>query len=357
MPNEPAPRHGRARMYPGLRDRGRSLDRRARHRAPGRIAQYTFVLLTLSSMVATVIGGVRSVPSHRWPFVVILGGFFLFVAGGAARQEHEHDRQPDLVAVHRAGCAHVPGLRVARTRVARLRVARRGGFDFDSLLDALLVALAALAFVWSYLIAPPAAPARAAEGAPGVGLLSRDVGVHGGDRDADRLRRRKGRPLAQRLLLVALSMMVIGDVIYMFVDSRIATLPGGLLDLPYALAFLAFGIGVLHPSMRELVRAGGELGAAPTKARLALVSIALGLPVVVILSKLPKNTGDRVALVIISLVLTSAAILRVFRSLRAHARSEERLTEQATHDALTRLPNRFLVFERVTRMLGAAARE
>ena len=91
---------------------------------------------------------------------------------------------------------------------------------------------------------------------------------------------------------------------------------------------------------------------APTKARLALVSIALGLPVVVILSKLPTNTSDRVALVVISLVLTSAAILRVFRSLRAHARSEERLTEQATHDALTRLPNRFLVFERLTRMLA-----
>jgi diguanylate cyclase (GGDEF)-like protein len=91
---------------------------------------------------------------------------------------------------------------------------------------------------------------------------------------------------------------------------------------------------------------------APTKARLALVSVALGLPVVVILSKLPTNTSDRVALVVISLLLTSAAILRVFRSLRAHARSEERLTEQATHDALTRLPNRFLVFERLTRMLA-----
>jgi diguanylate cyclase len=293
----------------------------------GGFAQYTFVLLTLSSMVATVVGVRMFRPSHRWPFVAILGGFFLFVAGGAAREAMNTIGNLTASRSIVPDALTLPGYVLLAFGLLGFAYARRGGFDFDSLLDAMLVALAALAFVWSYLIAPALqhehAPLKVrlvlvcypAMSVFMVAIVMQIVSAGG-----------KGRPLAQRLLLVALSMMVIGDVIYMFVDSRIATLPGGLLDLPYALAFLAFGTGVLHASMRELCEPVASSERAPTKARLALV--------------------------IISLVLTSAAILRVFRSLRAHARSEERLTEQATHDALTHLPNRFLVFERVTRMLS-----
>src|ERR1700712_5151274 len=52
----------------------------------GSLSQYTFVLLIIASMVATVIGARAFRPSHRWPFVVILVGFFMFVLGGAARE-------------------------------------------------------------------------------------------------------------------------------------------------------------------------------------------------------------------------------------------------------------------------------
>src|SRR5262249_50200785 len=124
----------------------------------------------------------------------------------------------------------------------------------------------------------------------------------------------KGRPLAQRLLLFALAMMGVGDAIYMFDDSHISTLPGRPLHLPYGLAFLAFGICVLPPSMRDLCEPVASSERAPTKGRLVLVSIALGLPLIVILSRLPSETSDRVALVSISIALTAAAILRVFRS-------------------------------------------
>jgi len=50
--------------------------------------------------------------------------------------------------------------------------------------------------------------------------------------------------------------------------------------------------------------------------------------------------SDRVALGIIVMALTLAAAWRMFRALRAYARSEETLTHAATHDALTGLPNR-----------------
>ena len=44
--------------------------------------------------------------------------------------------------------------------------------------------------------------------------------------------------------------LLVGDVVYMLVDSRLIASPGDLLDVPYALAFVLFIGAVLHPSMR-----------------------------------------------------------------------------------------------------------
>ena len=64
---------------------------------------------------------------------------------------------------------------------------------------------------------------------------------------------------------------------------------------------------------------------------------------------------DRVAMTTIVLSLTGAAITRLFRAVRAHARSEQRLIHQATHDMLTGLPNRAYVEEYLGQRLIAVA--
>jgi diguanylate cyclase (GGDEF)-like protein len=64
------------------------------------------------------------------------------------------------------------------------------------------------------------------------------------------------------------------------------------------------------------------------------------LPGLITVFRVEALGGDRVALGIIIVLLTLAATWRMFRALRAYARSEERLTHAATHDALTGLPNR-----------------
>ena len=53
----------------------------------------------------------------------------------------------------------------------------------------------------------------------------------------------------------------------------------------------------------------------------------------------------------IVLALTTTATWRVWRALRAHARSEAVLAHQATHDPLTQLPNRFAAEEHLARAL------
>ena len=120
----------------------------------GSASQYTFVLLVLSSIAATVAGARAFDPSHRWPFVVIMFGFVMFVAGGAAGESlhtlgdlsASRSITPDILTL--------PGYLLLGLGLLGSAHPRRGGFDFDSMLDAVLVALAALAFVWSYLITP-----------------------------------------------------------------------------------------------------------------------------------------------------------------------------------------------------------
>jgi diguanylate cyclase (GGDEF)-like protein len=55
------------------------------------------------------------------------------------------------------------------------------------------------------------------------------------------------------------------------------------------------------------------------------------------------------------LLLSTAAVWRIFRALRAHARSEERLVHQATHDALTTLPNRAYLTDQLEQALSRRA--
>src|SRR5205814_2656640 len=67
--------------------------------------------------------------------------------------------------------------------------------------------------------------------------------------------------------------------------------------------------------------------------------------------------SDRFVLAGLVLALTTTATWRVARALRAHARSEADLAYQATHDPLTKLPNRLAAEDHLTRVLldGASA--
>src|ERR1700690_3993300 len=87
MPKERAPGHGRAHRYAWAYAVAAGAWTVAHVLGLlGALSQYTFVLLTLAAMVATVIGVRKFRPEHRWPFVAVIVGLALFVAGGAARQ-------------------------------------------------------------------------------------------------------------------------------------------------------------------------------------------------------------------------------------------------------------------------------
>jgi diguanylate cyclase len=318
------------------------------------VSDEAFLILGAGAVGATVVGLRRNRPAARWPWVVIAAALVVFIVGGGVRDafgtlgDLSPDRSslPDLITLSGYVIIGIGVLGLAHVR-------RRGVRDVDGTLDGVIAALAAMALAWIFLINPTLfhdhAPLRVRVllscypplSVFIVAMIARLAFNTG-----------KRRPLSYVLLLGAGSAMLVGDVVYMLVETHVWTLPGHVFDLPYALAFVLFIGAVLHPSMRELTEPLSADDLAPTKGRLAFVAVALGFPALITVFRVDAAASDRVALGIIVMALTLAAAWRMFRALRAYARSEETLTHAATHDALTGLPNRAYAQEHLNSVLA-----
>lgn len=319
----------------------------------GPLSNAAFLILGAGAVVAMLVGIRRNQPSARWPWLTIAAALLVFLVGGGAREafgslgDLSSDRSPvpDLITLSGYVIVGIGVLGLAHVR-------RRGARDVDGMLDGVIAALAAMTLAWIFLINP----ALSHEHAPLrvrlllacypplsvfiVAMIAR-LAFNSGRR----------RPLSYGLLLGAGTTMLVGDVVYMLVETHVLTMPQYVFDVPYAIALVLFIGAVLHPSMRELTDPLPPDELAPTKGRLAFVAVALGLPALITVTRVDAEATDRIALGIIIMALTLAAAWRMFRALRAYARSEERLTHAATHDALTGLPNRAYAQEQLNSLL------
>jgi diguanylate cyclase (GGDEF)-like protein len=321
--------------------------------ALGPYSDITYPILGTGAIVCAVVGVRRNRPALSWPWWVIGASLALLVVGGSVRESmgvvgnltSSRSPIPDLITI--------PGYLILGVGlVGIVHARRRGRSEVDVLLDGLVAALAALALAWIFLVNPalyhdhaPLTVRLALTCYPPLSIfflaLAAGLAFSGGT----------SRPFSYDLLLGSMVFMVLGDVVFMLLEIGVVDSGSHLTDAPYALAFVAFMGAVLHPSMRELTEPVATEATGPRNARLALVAIALAIPGLITVTRSDAPAGDRIALGMIVMSLTAAAIWRMFRALRGHAISEAELAHQATHDTLTDLPNRRAVHEHLASML------
>jgi diguanylate cyclase (GGDEF)-like protein len=257
---------------------------------------------------------------------------------------------PDLVTL--------PGyLLLAVGFMGLVRARRRGrGSDLDALLDAGVAGLAALTLAWAFLISRWLSLDTSSTWVRLVVACYPPLSVFMVAIVASLAFSASERPVvAFRLVLLGMASMLVGDVIYMFVELDRLPNNHGLVDLPYGLAYLFWTVAVMHPSMRLVSEPPRIEESPPRRARLVLVGLALCIPALVSLTRTEAGGAERVVLGVIVLALTAAVSLRVSRALTQHARSEARLIHQAQHDTLTGLPNRTFVQRHLTQALARGA--
>ena len=291
---------------------------------------------------------VRSGPGVKWPWWLLVVAVSLWGVAAVVREatgatgdlSSSRSLLPDLFAV--------PGYLALVAAVVGLLHARRLVRDPGLALDAAMLALGAATLSWAFLVLPllerDAAPVAKLSISIYLPISACLVAL------AARLAFAPGiRSVAYRLVLGAMVAMFVGDLTYLLVETHVAEPPANLRELPY-LVGVALGAGALtHPSFRRLVSPAPRRVGGTGTLRIALLATALLVPVVVLLPG--GSLSHRLVSGGLGVTLTTVAIVRLLLALRDQAGSEARLAHQATHDALTGLPNRTLVLEHIDGLL------
>jgi diguanylate cyclase (GGDEF)-like protein len=317
-------------------------------------SEYVLVVLGVVGLIAAIAGVLVWKPRPAWPWVSLIVALVLFLAGGAARVSlgtlgdlsPHRSLLPDALTLPGYLCVAAGLLGLARCRRPQ------GSSDLDATLDAVIAGLAALTLAWVYLIMPAVSEARVDWSIrlllacyPAICIFLVALGARiafSGEAE---------RPMALRMLFATLVATLAGETLYMLVDAHIASVPRRIVDLPFAVAYLALTVGYLHPSLRN-VGTTGPASTEPPRGRFVFVAVALCIPAVVALGRTGHSMADHMILASVVVACTATAAFRMFRALRQHARSEARLAHQASHDLLTGLANRLSVTELVDGLLA-----
>jgi diguanylate cyclase (GGDEF)-like protein len=148
------------------------------------------------------------------------------------------------------------------------------------------------------------------------------------------------------MLASGLGVMLAADMCYGLFDAGYAG--DAILHFAYAFYIAAYSLvsaAFLHPSIA--VRDEPTPVAAPQRlvTRLVVTTSALVVPVVVLALSGPADRTDRTIRAISAFVLAAAVTARVVESVRANARAQQRLLDQARIDDLTGLPSRTAVID------------
>ncbi len=162
----------------------------------------------------------------------------------------------------------------------------------------------------------------------------------------------RNRSVSAWLLGGAITLQVLADLVDDLIDA--GHLAGGFDRLAMSLGIAAavcLGGAFLHPSLSALGSTQPD-DEQSTLGRLVVTIGSLSFPVIVLGATSATGTADKIVRTLSAIALALLVTVRVIHTVRANSRSQAALLHGAQTDELTGLPNRNVLLQEITNLLG-----
>jgi diguanylate cyclase (GGDEF)-like protein/PAS domain S-box-containing protein len=272
-----------------------------------------------SAVVALLIGARMNKRSRRLPWYLFAVGQTLFVTGDALAYNYERIFGTPLPFPSIADAFYLAFYPLLVAGMLVLIRERNEARDSASLIDALIITVAAATFSWIYLMAPYAhdhtltLPTKLTS----IAYPLMDILVLGVVLRIAMGSRRPSR--AFWLLFSGTLMLLASDAIYGWKELHGGYTTGGVLDAGWAAFYMLLGATALHPSMRELSKPAPEPDGHLNRWRLALLTTAsFAAPVVMFVRSVLDEPLDIYVLAVAAIVMFALVIMRMAGIVRRH---------------------------------------
>jgi diguanylate cyclase (GGDEF)-like protein/PAS domain S-box-containing protein len=277
-------------------------------------------VIGFSSVLALLLGArLNTNERRRLPWHLFAIGQTLFVAGDALAYNYERIFGSALPFPSIADAFYLAFYPLLVAGMLLLIRERNEARDRASLIDALIITVAAATLSWIYLMAPYAhdhtlsLPTKLTSIAyPMMDILVLGVVL----RLAVGSRRRSP---AFWLLVIGTMVLLLSDTIYGWKLLHGGYTTGGVLDAGWAAFYAMLGATALHPSMRGLSMPVAEPDGRFTRWRLTLLTVAsIAAPAVMFVRGVLKEPLDIYVLAIAAIVMFALVIMRMVGIVRRH---------------------------------------
>jgi diguanylate cyclase len=153
-----------------------------------------------------------------------------------------------------------------------------------------------------------------------------------------------------RYFVLAMICLFAGDLGYAWIGRTGQIQGSALLDVPFLLSYICFGLAAVHPSMAKISGAIVRPVQAWSRRRLVLIIPALLAPAAVVAVARDLTLGARLVLAVGFAGLVLTLLFRAVSAVHSLAGMQEVFRHQARHDALTDLPNRAELMEQLVQL-------